>query len=171
MEFNDDEFDVAVSALVLNLVPDCTKAVAEMRRVVRPSGTVATYIWDIAGDGHPASPLVNAFTRLDPKAPRFGGGGRRIEGEQDIIQLFEEANLTPLATDVFDTSVRHKSFDDYWSDTLIAQGPPGAYIRGLNTDDLARLRQILFETVPSNDSGEVVYTARAWAIRGLVPEK
>ena len=37
-------------------VPDPTKGVAEMARVVRPGGTVAAYAWDIEGGGAPLEP-------------------------------------------------------------------------------------------------------------------
>ena len=51
LPIDDAAFDVAVSGLVLNFVPDHAKAVAEMNRAVRPStGVVAAYVWDYAGE-------------------------------------------------------------------------------------------------------------------------
>jgi ubiquinone/menaquinone biosynthesis C-methylase UbiE len=41
-------FDVVVSGLVLNFVPEARRAVAEMARVARPDGAVAAYVWDYA---------------------------------------------------------------------------------------------------------------------------
>jgi ubiquinone/menaquinone biosynthesis C-methylase UbiE len=46
----DKEFDAVVSGLVLNFVSDQPRALAEMRRAVRPDGKVAIYVWDYAGD-------------------------------------------------------------------------------------------------------------------------
>ncbi len=43
--------DAAVSALTLNFVPDKVKALSEMKRTVRPGGTVAFYVWDYPGGG------------------------------------------------------------------------------------------------------------------------
>ena len=40
-----------VSALTLNFVPDRAKALSEMKRVVRPGGAVAFYVWDYPGGG------------------------------------------------------------------------------------------------------------------------
>ena len=60
LPFEDDEFDAAVMALAINLVPDRAKAVAEMARVVRPGGTVATYMWDLNGGGFPMEPIREA---------------------------------------------------------------------------------------------------------------
>src|SRR5262249_36708422 len=53
LPFETDRFDAAVMALVLFFVPDPAKGVAEMARVVRPGGTVSSYLW-IAGEGPPA---------------------------------------------------------------------------------------------------------------------
>ena len=38
--------DAIASTLVLNFIPDKQKAFAEMKRVVRPGGTVGYYVWD-----------------------------------------------------------------------------------------------------------------------------
>ena len=42
-------YDAVVSGLVLNFIPDVARGIAEMVRAVRPSGTVAAYVWDYAG--------------------------------------------------------------------------------------------------------------------------
>lgn len=49
LPFEDDQFDRALSLLVLHFVPDPAKAVAEMRRVVRDGGIVAAAVWDHYG--------------------------------------------------------------------------------------------------------------------------
>jgi ubiquinone/menaquinone biosynthesis C-methylase UbiE len=43
-------FDAAVAGLVINFVPDQSKALGEMRRATRPGGIVAAYVWDYAGE-------------------------------------------------------------------------------------------------------------------------
>ncbi len=44
----DHSFDVAVSGLVLNFLPDPVAAVAAMGRAVADGGVVAAYVWDYA---------------------------------------------------------------------------------------------------------------------------
>jgi SAM-dependent methyltransferase len=44
----NDGFDVLVSGLVLNFLPDPRAAVASMRERLRPGGTIAAYVWDYA---------------------------------------------------------------------------------------------------------------------------
>src|SRR5262249_34144047 len=47
LSFPDNRFDAAVMALVIFFVPEPRAAVAEMARVVRPGGVIATYAWDM----------------------------------------------------------------------------------------------------------------------------
>src|ERR1700733_13521934 len=47
LPYPDNTFDAATMALVIFFVPDPTKGVAEMARVVRLGGTGAAYAWDI----------------------------------------------------------------------------------------------------------------------------
>ena len=58
LPFADKSFDAAAMALVITFVPDPAKAVAEMARVVRPGGLIATYMWDIAGGGLPLTSIA-----------------------------------------------------------------------------------------------------------------
>ena len=61
--------DVAASALVLNFVPDRARALAEMRRVVRPGGRVGFLVWDYPGRGIEfMAAFWNAAAALDPGA-------------------------------------------------------------------------------------------------------
>ena len=46
-------FDVATMALALFFVPHPFLEVVEMKRVVRPSGMIAAYVWDVPGGGLP----------------------------------------------------------------------------------------------------------------------
>ena len=49
LALRDSTFDRALALLVLHFVPEAGKAVAEMRRVVRPGGVVAAAVWDHLG--------------------------------------------------------------------------------------------------------------------------
>jgi ubiquinone/menaquinone biosynthesis C-methylase UbiE len=51
-------------ALVISFIPDPAKAVAEMARVVRPGGLVATYMWDTLGGGVHLAPIEVALKSL-----------------------------------------------------------------------------------------------------------
>src|SRR5215207_3512137 len=74
LPFPSDRFDAAVMALVLVFVPEPAKGIAEMVRVVRPGGTVATYMWDMLGGGFPLDPILvemHTMGLTPPRPPRM----------------------------------------------------------------------------------------------------
>lgn len=68
LPFANDTFDAAVMVLVVFFVPEPRKGIAEMARVVRPGGIVASYTWDILNGGFPNEPLMAAM-RETGRAP------------------------------------------------------------------------------------------------------
>lgn len=44
LPFNDNEFDLVISASVLNIVPDQHKAITEMKRVCKQGGVISAFI-------------------------------------------------------------------------------------------------------------------------------
>src|SRR3954468_6959238 len=63
------DVSMPVMALVIFFVPDPAKGVAEMVRVVRPGGMVATYAWDMLGGGFPFDPIQVEFRALGITPP------------------------------------------------------------------------------------------------------
>ena len=61
-------YDAVVSGLVLNFIPDVARGIAEMVRAVRPSGTVAAYVWDYAGKIESMRQFWDVAVALDPAA-------------------------------------------------------------------------------------------------------
>jgi SAM-dependent methyltransferase len=78
LPFADGRFDAAVMALVIFFVPEPAKGVAEMARVVRSGGVIATYAWDLLGGGFPLEPIqaelrgMGINPVLPPSAPHRG---------------------------------------------------------------------------------------------------
>ena len=64
LPFGTDAFDSEVMALANHYVPDRTRAIAELCRVVRPSGWVFVYVWDGTGHEHPQQPLIDTQKAL-----------------------------------------------------------------------------------------------------------
>ena len=73
LPFSDGTFDVVASALVINFIPDRARAVAQMRRVTRPYGTVGGYVWDFADDRSPSWPFNRAVQTLGIEPPQLPG--------------------------------------------------------------------------------------------------
>ena len=68
LPFEDATFDAVVSGLVLNFIPDLQRALIKMRRVSRPGGVVAAYVWDYAGKMQLMRYFWDAASALDVAA-------------------------------------------------------------------------------------------------------
>jgi SAM-dependent methyltransferase len=165
LPFADGSFDAAAMALVIFFVPDPAKGVAEMARIVRPGGLVASYGWDMLGGGLPMAPIQSALREmgLNPPLPPSPGAS----GIESLQQLWRGAGLTDIETREIAVERRFDSLDDYWSVySTGALGPTFAALTATQADDLrARLRASLrFDA-----AGGVLCSARANAVRGRVP--
>ena len=74
LETPDSSLDFAVCGLVLNFVPDSGKVISEMARIVRPGGTVASYVWDYAGHMQIMRYFFDAALAIDAGASEFDDG-------------------------------------------------------------------------------------------------
>lgn len=172
LPFDDDAFDAAASALVLNFVPDHKKMVTEMKRVVRPSGTVAVYVWDFAGGGEIAQHIGAAIAARDPKAAEHCANVRHDERTrlEALSQLFKEAGLDNAGTLPIEIGVEFGDFDFYWSSNIGFASPVAIYANGLSSDDREQFMGEVKKRLPIAADGSIRYTARASAVRGYVPQ-
>jgi SAM-dependent methyltransferase len=163
----DASFDVVASGLVLNFLPDQVRGVAEMRRVVRPGGLVAGYVWDYAGEMQLMRRFWDAAAELDPRAAELDEGRRMtVCSATGLEALFTGAGLDEVETRAIDVPTVFPDFDDYWSPFEGGQGPAPAYCVSLPADRRAALRERLRETLPARPDGSISLIARAWAVRG-----
>jgi SAM-dependent methyltransferase len=171
LPFGDGQFDAAVSGLVLNFVADPKRMVAEMRRVVRPGGTVALYVWDYAGEMQLMRRFWDAASALDPAARSLDEGIRfPICAPAPLADLFDQAGLAAVATRAIDVGTSFRDFDDFWSPFQGGQGPAPGYCRSLAEARRDQLRDHLRETLPTQPDGRIELVARAWAVRGVLPQ-
>jgi len=146
-------FDAAVSGLVLNFVPEPPRALAEMRRVVRPGGVAAAYVWD-----------------LGPSAAELGEALRfPLCHEAGLRELFESSGLRGVEVRAIDVPTRFRDFDDYWEPFLGGVGPAPGYILALGDERRVALRELVRSRLPVAADGSISLTARAWAARGTTP--
>jgi SAM-dependent methyltransferase len=164
---DDREFDVAVAGLVINFVPDASKAIAEMLRVTRPGGIVAVYVWDYAGEMQMMRRFWDAAVALNPAALDKDEGRRfPICKPEPLAALFKSAGLGNVEVRAIDVPTIFKDFDDYWTPFLGGQAPAPGYCMSLSEDDRAVLREKIRSTLPIRDDGSISMIARAWAARG-----
>lgn len=162
--------DVAVAALVLNFVPDRVGALREMKRIVRPGGTVGFYVWDYPGGG---IEFMRAFwtaaVELDPEARDLTEDRRfpfcTIEGLKELTLNagFAASELTAIESpSVF------QDFEDYWRPFTLGAGPAPGYCVKLSPEARQRLRDKLSDSLPRQEDGSIALTTRAWAVKARV---
>jgi ubiquinone/menaquinone biosynthesis C-methylase UbiE len=166
LPFADSTFDAAAMALVISFVPDAAKAVAEMRRVVKPGGTAGTYMWDSLGRGYIQQPLIDALQAMNIEVPP--SPARKNSRMEELRQFFEAAGFDQVETRAIAIEVSYPSFDDYWSSQTGLGNPAVQAIRKMPTADVERLKANLRATLPVHD-GRIAYPARANAVKGRVP--
>ena len=167
LPFGRETFDVAVSGLVLNFVPQPNQMIAEMARVVPRGGKVALYVWDYAGKMQMMRHFWNAVTALDQAARDLDEGKRfPICNPNSLKNLFQNAGLSEVEVHPIDIPTDFKDFNDYWAPFLGGQGPAPGYAMSLNEEQRARLRQRIYNSLPFALDGSIPLTARAWAVRG-----
>jgi SAM-dependent methyltransferase len=163
----DSSFDAAVAGLVINFVPDQPKAVGEMRRVTRPGGIVAGYVWDYAGEMQMMRHFWDAAAALDASAIPLDEGRRfPVCRQEPLANLFQSVGLDRVQVRSIDVPTIFKDFDDYWSPFLGGQAPAPGYCMSLPEDRRIALRERIRGNLPIRNDGTIHLMARAWGVRG-----
>ena len=164
-----NSFDVVVSGLALNFFPDLPAAFSEMKRVLKPNGTVAAYVWDYAGQMQFLRVFWDAACELDPAAKNFDEGIRfPICNPVDLEVAFRDAGLSDIQGAYLTIDTVFKDFDDYWNPFLGGQGPAPGYLASLSEDRREELQQLVHKKLQIAGDGTISLWARAIAIRGCV---
>jgi len=162
LPFVDDSFDAAVMALVIFFVPDPAKGVAEMARVTKPGGLVASYAWDILGGGFPANDVfaeMQAIGIAPPYPPSVAAAGL-----EESRSLWQRAGLKDIETTRITVERAFRDAEDYWE--TCRKGPgTGGKVKSLGEAERGKLRERVFARL---GAGPVRIRATANAIRGRV---
>ncbi|HEV7255910.1 MAG TPA: class I SAM-dependent methyltransferase [Mesorhizobium sp.] len=171
LPFPDNRFDRALSLLVLHFVPETHRAVAEMRRVVRPGGVVAAAVWDHLG-GMPGMRMMwDTMAALDETAVRLRsqycfqpmmrpGEMRETLVGQGLLNVEETSLLIRMD---------YQSFDDFWELIAAGEGPLGKYVAALDQTKRAKADEAVRAAYEAGQpDGPRSFAAVAWACRGVV---
>ncbi|HWA18593.1 MAG TPA: class I SAM-dependent methyltransferase [Devosia sp.] len=170
--YGDRSFDRALALLVLHFVPDGAKALAEMRRVVRPGGVVAAAVWDHLG-GLPSMRML-----VDTAAALFDAG-RKLRSRYmfqpmmrpgEMKQAFVAAGLNGVTETELAIRMAYRNFEDFWAPIAAGEGPLGQFVAKLSETDLERLAAATRDAYEAGQpDGPRSFVAVAWACRGVVP--
>jgi SAM-dependent methyltransferase len=154
-------------ALVITFVPDPAKAVAEMARVVRPGGVVATYMWDTLNGGVPLAPIGAALKAIGKPSPTRASAA--ASGRDAMQGFWQAAGLQAIETREIRIPVAYASFDDFCESNIVPIGPSGQLISALSPGELEQLKRQLREQLPIAADGRIAYESFANAVKGRVP--
>jgi ubiquinone/menaquinone biosynthesis C-methylase UbiE len=138
LPFGDAEFDVAAMALVISFIPDPAKAIAEMKRVAKPGGTVATYVWDFLSGGSTLQPLRQAIEAVGVEVPPTPGQ-ENSSGER-LDAFFKAAALDQVATRAIEIDVSYPDFDTYWTSQTGLANNIVQYLQKMTKPDVDRVK-------------------------------
>ena len=167
LPFADASFDFVASALVLNFIPERPPALAEMRRVARPGGMVAAYVWDFAEELSPSGPLRRAMRRFGAEVPGIPGTeASRLEA---LRALFQGAGLEQIETRTIDVCLAYADFDDFWQAQTPGYAPTTKIIAAMRESERTRLMHAVQSALPCGPNGSIEYCARANAVKARAP--
>ncbi|MGW4526109.1 class I SAM-dependent methyltransferase [Amycolatopsis sp. NPDC004378] len=167
LPFPEDRFDVTVSGLVLNFVPDPAAAAAEIARVTVPGGLAAAYLWDLAGGMELIRLFWDTATELDPAVADLHEGRRfPLCRPEPFGRLWTDAGFAAVSVSELKIPTVFAGFDDYWRPFLGAQGPAPAYLATLPEARRDQIRELLRSRLPTNPDGSIPLSASAWVVRG-----
>jgi len=161
-----DSFDVGLAQLVMHFVTEPDRAIAQLRRVVRPGGRVAVCVWDMEEGMEMLRAFWDAALAIDPEAPdelntlRFGRAG-------ELEALLTDGGLREVTELPLRVSTTYAAYDELWQSLLAGIGPAGAWCVALPDDQRARLHDELYTRVGS-PTGAFTLGAVARAAVGTV---
>jgi len=172
LPFKDAMFDRAFALLVLHFVPEAGKAVAEMRRVVRPGGAVAAVVWDHLGGMAGMRMMIDTVAAL-------GESGRQLRSRYCFQPMMQPGEMKRTfiqqgLADVTETDLMirmdYQNFDDYWAPIAAGEGPLGKYMTTLDAAERRRTDAAVRDAYEAGQpDGPRSFANVARACRGIVP--
>jgi SAM-dependent methyltransferase len=164
LPWDDDSFDLVLSQLVLNFLPDADAGIREMCRVARPGATIAACTWDYRGRMQMLHTFWEAALTLDTDAP-----GEQTTmpfcSQDELVAAWQSHGLRDISSADLEVTTTYEDFEDYWTPFTLGVGPGGAYATSLDADGLNRLKDACFERLGS-PAGSFDLAAVAVAVRG-----
>jgi ubiquinone/menaquinone biosynthesis C-methylase UbiE len=170
LDLEDDAVDAAISRLGLMLVPDPAAAFRELRRVVRPTGTVA-YTVIGAPDQNQWIALMMGALMQNGHQPATGnpfelGGPFGLSSPDVNAELLRDAGFVDIEIEQIPGAMTVADADDYWDTQSSLAGPVKATVERLTDDERETVRATLAEMMaPFEVEGRFELPSRLVAVR------
>jgi len=151
----DASFDAALAQLVVAFMSDAPAGIREMRRAVRPGGTVAICMWD-----RDRMEMLAAIDRTRSALGAEPEGARPYRSREEL-----EALLGPGAESrLLEVEASYEDFEDFWSALAGGAGPAGVWAAALDDEQRTAARAELHRQL-GEPAGAFTLVGRAWATR------
>jgi SAM-dependent methyltransferase len=152
----DASFDAALAQLVVAFMADAPASIAEMARVAR---TVAVCMWSVAE--------VEMFAAIERTSKLVGGGdaetgARRYRTLEELVELLAPHGRVETAQ--LDVTATYDGYDDFWHALAGQVGPAGAWLKALDEEQLAFVREEMHRQLGS-PAAAFTLDARCYAAR------
>ena len=167
LPFQDDKFDASIMALVIFIVPDPIKGVAEMLRVTKPGGTLAAYAWDVMSGGLPMEPMHKILREIGieyPLPPSVHASQKR-----NMNEIWTDLGMSGVETTTFYVKRSFKNFDDYWNIYSVGPSMSGT-LKALSPETVTEIKVKLNNTLERDSDDNIITYAFANAVKGVKTE-
>lgn len=155
----DERFDASLAQLVVAFMSDANAGVGEMRRIVKPGGTIAVCMWDRQGMEMLAA-VWRAREAIGSRAPMTDA---RYRTREEIESLFGDG-FENMRTELIETDASYAGFDEFWSVLSGGAGPAGAWLATLEGEQRDAAHAELYRQL-GEPAGPFTLRAKAWATR------
>jgi SAM-dependent methyltransferase len=171
LTFKDASFDNTLALLVMNFIPDHNKALADMRRVTRPQGTVSACVWDYDAGMQMLRFFWDEAVALDPAIEPKDERHMKLSRQGQLGDLWRAAGLANVKEAPLEIDQAYSSFQDYWDPFTNGAGPGGAFVVSLTADRRQQLEAGMRKRLlKDGQDGPFTLKAKAWCVRGEVPK-
>jgi SAM-dependent methyltransferase len=145
----DSSYDVVLCREGLMFALQPTRAMREIRRVLKPGGRVGVAVWGERARNPWLGIVFDAVTDQTgfPVPPPGVPGPFALDDTQLLHELFVDAGFVDLQITEHDTPMRADSFDEWWSRTSSLAGPLASIVAALPDDAARTLRTRLQRAV------------------------
>lgn len=168
LPYKSAQFDMALCLLVLHFVPDASKAISEMGRVVKPDGIVAAAVWDTFG-GMPSRRMFwDTVVAIHPAAEQRRSDLliRPMTRPNELQTAFQHAGLSNVAATLLTIRMDFESFQDFWTAAISGHSE---FLAGLPETDQRKIESsVRAAYLAGLPDGPRSFASSAWAVRGLV---
>ena len=170
LPYANAEFDAVLAQLVVSHFDDPTAGVAEMVRVARPGGPIATAVWDFGGGMTALRAFWDAAAAV--RAPGTESADQaqshRFTTAESLDELWRAGGLTDVSTGALMAGTEYADIDDLWEPLAMPDGSPGRFLERLDAATVQRIREELHRALGA-PAASFRLEARAFYALGCAP--